>query len=53
MSNVFDQLVPRSCNDTVDDRPTDEDADYLAFLDNGYRFGAGAFRGELVDMGQW
>ena len=37
-------------NDTVDDdRPTDEDADYLAFLDNGYRFGAGAFRDELVD----
>lgn len=32
-----------------DDRPTDEDADYLAFLDNGYRFGPSAFRDELVD----
>jgi len=36
-------------DDDTDDRPTDDNADFDAFLDNGYRFGSGAFKDELVD----
>ena len=36
-------------DDDSDDRPTDDNADFDAFLDNGYRFGSGAFKDELVD----
>ena len=36
-------------DDFADDRPTDADADFQAFLDNGFRFGPGSFKDELVD----
>jgi hypothetical protein len=36
-------------DDGTDDRPTDDNVDFDAFLDNGYRFGSGALKDELVD----
>jgi hypothetical protein len=36
-------------DDDTDDRPTDDNADFDAFLTSGYRFGSGAFKDELVD----
>ena len=36
-------------DDGTDDRPTDDNVDFDAFLDNGYRFESGALKDELVD----